>query len=118
MCLDTYQTLAQVWADCTSESGIRKNADQGLQKDLDDFVRSVPLEKVYYVQLADAPKPSPPMGPTHEWWNPAMKPNMIWSWNSRLFPFEDGYLPVMKMLETWLFNWGYRGWVSMELFNR
>lgn len=45
----------------------------------------------------------------------------IWSRNARLFPFEEnlgGYMPVLEMLEAWIFDWGYRGWVSMELFNR
>jgi 4-hydroxyphenylpyruvate dioxygenase len=121
MCLDTYQILAQVWGDCTTESGVRENADRKLQEDIDIFLKSVPLEKVYYVQLSDAARQSPPIGPSHPWYDATMKPNMIWSRNARLFPFEvdgGGYLPVMKLLETWIWNWGYRGWVSMEVFNR
>lgn len=45
----------------------------------------------------------------------------IWSRNARLFPCEEqlgGYLPVLEMFSAWVFELGYRGWVSMELFNR
>lgn len=121
MCLDTYQILANIWADCTSESGVLPNADKILQADMDEFLREVPLEKVYYVQLADAARMSPPLSVDHEWYDPKQKWVMTWSRNARLFPFEEdrgGYLPVLKMLEMWIFDWGYRGWVSMELFNR
>lgn len=121
MCLDTYQILANVWADVTSESGVRPNADRLLQADIDEFLREVPLDKIYYVQLADAARISPPLSPSHEWYDPKQKYTMTWSRNARLFPFEEdrgGYLPVLKMLEMWIFEWGYRGWVSMELFNR
>lgn len=121
MCLDTYQILAQVYADVTAESGLRERADERLQDDMDEFLRTVPLEKVYYVQLADAARLSQPINPTHPWYVASQKPNMTWSRNARLFPFEEefgSHLPVIKMLDMWLFKWGYRGWVSMELFNR
>lgn len=121
MCLDTYQILANVWADVTSETGVRENADKLLQVDIEEFLREVPLDKVYYIQLADAARISPPLSPSHEWYDPKQKYTMTWSRNARLFPFEEdrgGYLPVLKMLEMWVFEWGYRGWVSMELFNR
>jgi len=121
MCLDTYQILAKLWADCTSKSGIKPDADRILEEDLQELKRTVPLDKVYYVQLADAEKLSPPMGPGHPWYDPKMQPTMSWSRNARLFPFEEdrgGYLPVLRMFEFWVFDYGYRGWVSMEVFNR
>ncbi|KAI5797724.1 xylose isomerase-like protein [Geopyxis carbonaria] len=118
MCLDTFQTLATIWGDCTSRSGIRPNAAEVLRADLDEFVATVPLEKVYYVQLADAERLEPPLAPGHEWWgDKGMRAEMVWSRNARLFPGE-GYLPCLDMLRAWIGEWGYRGWVSMELFSR
>jgi 4-hydroxyphenylpyruvate dioxygenase len=77
MCLDTYQILAQTWADCTAESGLRENAEERLRRDVEEFLKEVPLEKVYYIQLSDASRMSPPLSESHEWWNPKMKPNMV-----------------------------------------
>ncbi|KAI5817245.1 sugar phosphate isomerase [Pyronema omphalodes] len=121
MCLDTYQILANTWGDCTAEQGKRLDADENMRRDLKELVETVPLEKIYYVQLSDAMKLSTPIGEGHEWWDSKMKPNMIWSRNARLFPCEEelgGYLPVLEMFSAWVFELGYRGWVSMELFNR
>lgn len=87
----------------TSESGVRPDADALLQKDFEEFLKTVPLEKVYYIQLADAARQSPPLGPSHEWYDPGQKYVMTWSRNAGLFPCEEwrgGYLPVLKMLEV------------------
>jgi len=121
MCLDTFQILAVVWADCTSESGVRPKADEILERDMKEFKAAVPVEKVYFVQLSDAERLQQPINPSHPWYNARQNPNMTWSRNARLFPLEEklgGYLPVLRMLEFWVREWGYRGWVSMEVFNR
>jgi 4-hydroxyphenylpyruvate dioxygenase len=77
MCLDTYHILALTWGDCLTESGMRNGADERFRKDWEEFVSEVPVEKVYYVQLSDAQKLSPPLSESHEWWDPKMKPNMV-----------------------------------------
>ena len=44
---------------------------------------------------------------------------MSWSRNARLFPYENdrgGYLPVEDIAQA-IFNMGFKGWVSMEMFS-
>ncbi|KAK9452852.1 xylose isomerase-like protein [Dipodascopsis uninucleata] len=121
ICLDTFHFAAKVWADITTESGIKKNADTVLKKNLEDLVSTVPVEKVYFVQLSDAERLDQPMNENHPWYAPSQKPNMTWSRNARLFPYENSlgaYLPVEEITRAWIFNWGYRGWISLEIFNR
>jgi 4-hydroxyphenylpyruvate dioxygenase len=121
MCLDTFQIAAKVWADVTAVSGKVENADEALENDIRAFVQEVPLEKIYYVQLSDAERIEPPLSPSHPWFTANQKPNMTWSRNARIFPFEQdrgGYLPCVRLFRAWLFEWGYRGWVSLEIFNR
>jgi 4-hydroxyphenylpyruvate dioxygenase len=121
MCLDTYQILAKVWADVTSPTGTLPNADQRLEEDIKEFLTTVTKDKIYYIQLSDAERIDPPLRPGHAWWVEKQKPNMTWSRNARTFPLEKergGYLPVVRLFEAWIFDWGYRGWVSLEIFNR
>jgi 4-hydroxyphenylpyruvate dioxygenase len=121
MCLDTFQILAKVWGDVTSKTGQVENADQILENDIKEFLRTVSLDKIYYVQLSDAERLETPLSPSHPWYTANLKPNMTWSRNARIFPLEEdlkGYLPVLRLFKAWIFDWGYRGWVSMEIFNR
>jgi 4-hydroxyphenylpyruvate dioxygenase len=121
MCLDTFQILAKAWADVTSTTGIHPHANDLLEQNIKDFLNTVTKDKIYYIQLSDAERIEPPLGPGHAWWVDGQKPNMTWSRNARLFPLEvdtGGYLPVVRLFEAWIFEWGYRGWVSLEIFNR
>jgi 4-hydroxyphenylpyruvate dioxygenase len=121
MCLDTYHILAKVWADITSPTGRLPNADQRLEEDIKEFLTKVSKDKIYYIQLSDAERVDSPLRQGHPWWVERQKPNMTWSRNARTFPLETergGYLSVVRLFEAWIFEWEYRGWVSLEIFNR
>jgi 4-hydroxyphenylpyruvate dioxygenase len=120
MCLDTYHTLARVYGDPISPSGLQPNALEALKADLASLVKTVKVEKIWYVQLSGAIRLDPPLSKTHPWYKPEQKWWMQWSRNGRVFAFEEeygGYMPVHEMLRSFLFDWGYRGWVSMEMFH-
>lgn len=77
--------------------------------------------KIFYIQLSDAARMDPPLSPTHPFYDESMPWHMQWSRNARLFPCEPelgGYLPIGQIVQMWLEEMGWRGWVSMELFNR
>ncbi len=82
LCLDSFHTLA-------------------LGDDLDGLATTVPAEKLFFLQLADAPKLT-------------MDP-LSWSRHHRLFPGQ-GELPVAGFL-TALLAAGYAGPLSLEIFN-
>ena len=82
------------------------------------------MKKVFYVQVVDAERLSTPMSETHAFHVEGQKPRMSWSRNCRLFMCEEergGYLPVLDVLRAICDEkegLGYKGWISMELFNR
>ncbi|KAJ7261873.1 xylose isomerase-like protein [Mycena rebaudengoi] len=116
--LDTYHILARIYGDPTAPSGLRPDADAALAASLAQMQRTGPalLPKLFYVQLSDAARLDPPLSPTHPFHDSAQKPAMQWSRNARLFPCE-GYLPVACVFRT-LLAMGFRGWVSLEVFNQ
>ncbi|PBL00734.1 sugar phosphate isomerase [Armillaria gallica] len=121
--LDTYQILGRIYGDPTSPTGKQTDAEEALAASLKEMVAAAPalLPKLFYVQLSDAEFIYPPLTPTHPFYDPAQKPQMMWSRNARLFPCESdrgGYLPVDKVAKVLFEDIGYRGWISMEVFSR
>ncbi|KAF7317653.1 Sugar phosphate isomerase [Mycena kentingensis (nom. inval.)] len=115
--LDTYHILARVYGDPTAANGILPNADELLEKSLAMLSRTPGLaSKLFYIQLSDAELLSPPLTSSHPFFNADQKVTMQWSRNARLFPAE-GYLPVDKVARV-IFDLGWSGWVSLEVFNR
>lgn len=120
LCLDSFHIAARVWGDNTVESGIREDADLALGKSLDRFVETCPLEKLFYVQLSDGEKFVPPLGPGHRFYQEGFPPSLSWSRNMRPLPLEDdlgAYLPVTAIAEAWLKRKGWKGIVSIEIFD-
>ncbi|KAK9319302.1 xylose isomerase-like protein [Lipomyces orientalis] len=121
LCLDTFHIVARTWADVTRESGVRPNANKALAADLKECAAEVPLDKIFLVQLSDAERLHKPLDADHEWYSPDYPPDMIWSRNARIFPYEtdrNGYFPIEKIVRSWVNDWGYRGWMSYELYHR
>ncbi|KAK9480979.1 xylose isomerase-like protein [Lipomyces japonicus] len=119
--MDTFHVAAKVWADVTTPTGLLPNHETRLQNDLKEFLQEVPVEKIFLIQVCDAERITPPLKPGHPWWLPTQKANMTWSRNARLFPYEtayDGYLPVEELVKSWIFDLGYRGWISLEVYHR
>jgi 4-hydroxyphenylpyruvate dioxygenase len=121
LCLDTFHIAGRVWGDPTSPSGINPDADKDLEDSLEQMVRDVDVEKVFYVQPSDAERLDGPLIHGHPLYNEEQKPRMTWSRNARLFAYEQdhgGYLPIHKIMETIVIRMGYRGLISAEMFSR
>ncbi|KAK5694400.1 hypothetical protein LTR17_024850 [Elasticomyces elasticus] len=120
LCLDTFHIAGRVWADPCSETGKTASAEEDLEASL-ALMRKLPVEKVFYLQLSDAEKLTPPYSPGHEMFEDGGRARCLWSRGARLFPFEEdrgGYLPISAIASTIIQDVGYRGWVSMEIFSR
>ncbi|CAI7665104.1 unnamed protein product [Penicillium manginii] len=115
-------TLAEkLWADPFVSSGKFPEAEKALQDTLDRFVKSCPMEKVFYVQLSDGEKFDPPFSEAHSWYTEGEAHQFTWSKYARPFPGETdlgGYMPVNEIVRAWIVEKGYKGWVSMEVFDR
>lgn len=120
LCLDTFHIIAKVWANPQSSTGRRRAAAESLRRDLQELVSTVTPEQLFSVQLADAAKLDPPLSPQHLWHDSSQHPLMTWSRQARLFPLEKemgAYLPVLEVLKSCVVDLGYRGWISLEVFN-
>ena len=118
--LDTFQMLAKAWADPEVRGGERPFAAKALREDLLELVSSVKVEKIFLIQAADGVRLDKPLSNYHPWRDPAQHPLLTWSRKARLFPLEvdkGAYLPVTEVLEACILRLGYRGWISMEIFN-
>lgn len=121
LCLDTFHIITKLWADPFAPSGKYPNADNILRDSLTRFVRDCPLEKIFFVQLSDGEKFDPPFSKEHPWHLEGEAPQFTWSKHARPFPYETelgAYMPVAEVARAWIVEKGYRGWVSMEIFDR
>jgi 4-hydroxyphenylpyruvate dioxygenase len=124
MCLDTFNIAGREWADPESVDGKVENADVLFRESMRRMVSEVDVRKVFYVQVVDAERLARPLDRTHEFHVAGQKSRMSWSRNCRLFMREEergGYLPVLDVLHAICDEkegLGYKGWISMELFNR
>lgn len=121
-CLDAYNIAARVWGDPTTTSGtVGPTADSDLKKSLDGLVKTVDVVKVFYLQASDGERLDTPLVEGHPFHVDGQPARMSWSRNARLFLFErdkGGYLPVVEVLKVLIKEFGFKGWVSMELFSR
>lgn len=129
LCCDTFHLLAGVWADCRREDGKQEGGDTALATSLAAFRTEVRLEEIVYVQLSDAETMRPPLSEAHSAWQVEVvdgkesgrhQANALCSWGRR-FPLEvekGAYFPMRDVTMLWLKELGWKGWVSMEIFNR
>jgi sugar phosphate isomerase/epimerase len=121
ICLDTFHIATKLWASPYDASGTYLDADRRLKEDLRAFIEEFPLEKLCYIQLSDAERFDPPFSDTHPWYTEGEAAEFTWSKYARPFPLETqygGYLPVVEMVRAWILEKGFRGWVSIETFDR
>lgn len=121
LCLDTYNIAGRVYADPTSSTGKSSNADLDLAASLRRMATTIDVQKLAFVQVADAERLDRPLLEGHPFHDPAQCPRMSWSRNCRLFYGEKNrgaYLPVDAILETILVDLGYKGYLSAEVFSR
>ncbi|KAL2204159.1 xylose isomerase-like protein [Sarocladium strictum] len=120
ICLDTYHILARVYGDPTIPGCEPPNAMSTLLADCKEMAHTIDVDKIIYVQMSDAVRLDPPLSESHPWYRPEQKPWMQWSRNGRVFPLEPengGFMPAHEILRTVVFEMGFRGWVSMEMFH-
>jgi 4-hydroxyphenylpyruvate dioxygenase len=122
--LDSFNLLAVEFADPFSTAGeggmlypTREQAVRVLRASLAALVATVPPEKIFFVQVADAEcvDPSVLVLPT----DPSLPRILPWSRLHRLFPMEQdrgGYLPADMVLAA-ILETGYKGPLSIEVFS-
>ena len=121
ICLDTFNLLGRIYADPTSLTGRTPNCDSVVQRSLDGLISTVPPNKVFLLQVADAELLRQPLNEIHAFYNPEQPPRMSWSRNARLFYGESqygAYLPVRAVMEAVIKGIGFTGWLSFEVFHR
>ncbi|KAJ5631410.1 uncharacterized protein N7484_011510 [Penicillium longicatenatum] len=118
-CLDTFHIASREAGDPFNEaSPVRKDGHSRLQKSLDELKRTVDAKNIVYLQLSDAIVADPEQKgyPVKDLKQP---PFMTQSRNCRIFPCEahlGGTLPAVEVAKA-IFDIGYNGWVSMEVFH-
>ena len=119
LCLDTFNIAGAIYADPERPGGRAIDSDRAVTQSMERLVSTVPRDKVFLVQLADAEKLQNPLVQGHAFYQPQQPARMSWSRNCRLFYAEqEAYLPVLEISRAIFNGLGYRGYVSFELFNR
>jgi 4-hydroxyphenylpyruvate dioxygenase len=123
--LDSFNMLAVEFADPYSQEGeggmlygSREQTIRILRESLAALVATVPAEKLFFVQLADAELMDPQN--FHPPKDPSVPRILPWSRYHRLFPAErdrGGYMPSEFVLAA-ILEIGYTGPLSLEVFSR
>ncbi|KAJ5548502.1 hypothetical protein N7513_005736 [Penicillium frequentans] len=121
LCLDTFHIGTKLWGDLFAPSGRFPDSDAALKDSLDRFTAEVPVDKIFFMQLSDAERFDPPFSKDHPWYVEGEAPQFSWSKHGRPFPYEHdlgAYLPMTEIVKAWIVDIGFKGWVSMEIFDR
>ncbi|KAF9042781.1 xylose isomerase-like protein [Hymenopellis radicata] len=133
--LDSFNSLGNQYADPGTASSVRVGQTlAGMVENLEKLSRTIPGDKIFIYQLADAVRPAQPVSD-----GPDAPRRMTWSRASRVFPCEPceeelsiqnvsldepnppsgylGFLPVVQMTKL-VQATGYAGWWSLEVFNK
>lgn len=118
-CLDTFHISAREAGDPFSAvSSIQPGSLGNLRRSLDEMKQTIMPNQIAYFQLSDATvADQDQVG--YPWRDLNQPPYMTQSRNSRIFPCEanrGGVLPVLEVAQA-VFDLGYTGWVSMEVFH-
>lgn len=119
LCLDTFQSAGGEWADPTTESGMiedgrsKEQVEKDWKASCDKLSKTVPKEKLFFLQISDAYKVKPKPLPKED--VDGLRPRGFWSHAYRPLPFE-GYLPTVDFAKAVL-ETGFRGWFSTEIFD-
>ncbi|KAK7191804.1 hypothetical protein DPSP01_007159 [Paraphaeosphaeria sporulosa] len=120
ICIDSFHVASLLWGDPSHASGKYPDADRILAASLARLVRELPLEKLFYVQLSGGERFLPVYSSRHPWYLEGEAKEFTWSRNARPFPLEAelrDYMPVVEILQA-IVQSGYRGWISLETFDR
>jgi 4-hydroxyphenylpyruvate dioxygenase len=118
-CLDTFHIATKIAADpFNQEQPIHLDGIENLKSSLDELRNDIKPSEIGYMQLSDATVADALQRnyPNQDFNAP---PFMTQSRNCRVFPCDtihQGILPVVDVAKA-VFDTGYRGWVSMEVFH-
>ena len=121
ICLDTFNIAGQAYGDPATPSGKTPNAETDLSTSMERLARTIDVEKVFLVQIADGERLHSPLVEDHEYYVDGQAARMSWSRNCRLFYGEEdkrAYLPIKDVAQAIFQGLGFRGWIIMEVFNR
>lgn len=121
LCLDSFHILTKIWGNNRDASGKYPNADARLEASLASFKKDFPLDKLFYVQLSDGERFDLPFSQKHPWFLEGEAAEFTWSKHARPFPGEQeygAYLPVGDFLKACVVDKKFKGWISMEIFDR
>lgn len=121
LCLDTFQSAGGEWGDPTTESGRIETANipendltMSYRISLRELAKTVPPEKIFFLQISDAYRVSPPLNAQPD--ESGLRPRGQWSHDYRPLPYDGGYLPIVEFVQAVLAT-GFRGWFSIEVFD-
>ncbi|KAM0279368.1 hypothetical protein ACHAQH_004633 [Verticillium albo-atrum] len=121
LCLDTFQSAGGEWGDPTTKSGLVEETGLGRDELREryrgswaELARTVPAEKVFFLQISDAYLMDPPLEDKVD--DSGTRPRGRWSHDYRPLPYDGGYLPVVEFMEAVLMT-GFRSWLSVEVFD-
>ncbi|WQF76532.1 Putative xylose isomerase-like, TIM barrel domain, xylose isomerase-like superfamily [Colletotrichum destructivum] len=121
LCLDTFQSAGGEFGDPTTASGrieagglVEEELRSSYESSLRELTKTVPSEKIYFLQISDAYKVEPPLGTEAD--AEGLRPRGRWSHDHRPLPYDGGYLPIVQFLEA-VMGTGFRGWLSVEVFD-
>ncbi|KAJ5699103.1 hypothetical protein N7462_001108 [Penicillium macrosclerotiorum] len=118
-CLDTFHIASKEAGDPFNvDSPIKQDGLKRLRHSLQELKEAVDPANIVYLQLSDATLADPMQRgyPQKDFKQP---PFMTQSRNCRIFPCEEdfgGTLPAVQVAKA-IFDMGYVGWVSMEVFH-
>ena len=122
ICIDTFHIASLLYGDpYSTTNGILPSGQQVLSSSLARFAKDFPKEKLFYIQLSDGERFNPPFSKHHPWYLEGEAAQFTWSKWARPFPGETqlgGYYPVGEMVKSLIKDYGFNGWVSLEIFDR
>lgn len=122
LCLDTFQSAGGEWGDPTTESGrietpaiTEMELSVRYRASLKELAETVPADKIFFFQISDAYKASPPLEDKPDT-ESGLRPRGRWSHDYRPLPYDGGYLPIEQFAKAVL-DTGFKGWFSVEVFD-
>jgi sugar phosphate isomerase/epimerase len=119
LCLDAFQSAGGEWADPRTESGLIEDApkediEKRWHQSCQDLANTIPADKVFFLQISDAYKMSPPIPDKAD--ESGLRTRGQRSHDYRPLPYDGEYLPVVDFAKA-ILGTGFRGWFSTEVFD-
>lgn len=92
----------------------RHELDKRWKASSERLSKTIPPEKIFFLQISDAYKMDPPL--QNQPHDSGLRPRGQWSHDYRPIPYDGGYLPVEDFTNAVL-QTGFRGWFSVEVFD-